>query len=56
MQEDAVEQIRERRRQLIRERYRGSVEALIDEAIRWEKAHPRRTLDLRNRQLSRETA
>jgi hypothetical protein len=52
METDPVEEIRERRRMLIRDRYHGSVEALIDEAIRWEKAHPKRTVSRRRRKLA----
>lgn len=49
---DPVEEIRERRRELIRDRYQGSVDALIDEAIRWQKAHPKRTASRRHRKLA----
>jgi hypothetical protein len=52
METDPVEEIRERRRRLIRDKYHGSVEALIDEAMRWEKAHPRRTVTRRRRTLA----
>jgi len=49
MKDNAVEEIRERRRKLIKEKYAGSISRLIDEAIRWQKQHPDRVVDLRKR-------
>jgi hypothetical protein len=47
MQTDPVEEIRERRRRLIRDRYHGSIEALIDESVTWAASHGRRTVGSR---------
>ncbi|MFO7871154.1 MAG: hypothetical protein R6V03_06945 [Kiritimatiellia bacterium] len=53
MKDPAVEEIRERRRKLIKERYHGSVERFIDEAMAWAKDHPDRVVDLRKKKRAR---
>ena len=52
MNEDPIEEIRARRRKLLREKYDGSVGKLIQEGMRWEKVHAKRTVALRPRQLA----
>ena len=42
-----VEEIRRRRRQIIREEYGGSVHALVEDAIAWQKKHPDKVKRLR---------
>lgn len=42
-----VEEIRKRRRRLLREEYGGSVHALIEGAVAWQERHPERVKRLR---------
>ena len=35
-----VEEIRSRRRKLLREKYNGNINILIDEAMNWQKENP----------------
>ena len=46
MKDIAVDDVRERRRRLVKEAYGGSMDGFVDEAIRWSKEHPTRTVDL----------
>ena len=52
MKDDAVEEIRARRRKLIKEQYGGSISRLIDEAIQWQAKHPDKVVDLRKRKMA----
>ncbi|MFC1461417.1 hypothetical protein ACFLQR_02725 [Verrucomicrobiota bacterium] len=49
---DHVEEIRKRRRQLMREKYGTSVGKLVEEASKWERKHPTRIVDLRGKHLT----
>jgi hypothetical protein len=42
IRDEAVEEIRERRRVLLTERYGGSIDRLLDDAGQWQKKHPER--------------
>jgi hypothetical protein len=42
IRDEAIEQIRERRRRLIKERYGGSIDRYFDEAMEWQKKNPGR--------------
>lgn len=53
MIDKAVEEVRRRRRQLLKERYGGSVGNLIKEAQRWQRKHPDQVVDLRKASLAR---
>lgn len=46
MYNKAVEEIRERRRRLLKENYNDSINKFIDEAIKWEKKHPEKIINL----------
>ncbi|MFT7489624.1 MAG: hypothetical protein ACI9OU_002028 [Candidatus Promineifilaceae bacterium] len=37
-----IEEIRNRRKQMFRDAYGGSVHALVEDAIEWQKKHPTR--------------
>ena len=52
MKDHAVEEIRDRRRKLIKEQYGGSIGRLIEEAMAWEKRHADRCVDPRKRRRS----
>ena len=52
MKDTIVEEIRSRRRNLIREKYHGSVEQLIRGAIEWERQHPDRVIHARRKQAA----
>jgi hypothetical protein len=49
MKDPVVEEIRERRRRLLRERYRGSVRAFVADAVRWSTEHSDKVTSLRTR-------
>ena len=38
--DEAIEEIRERRRRMIKEQYGGSIDRFLDEAEEWQKKHP----------------
>jgi hypothetical protein len=40
IRDEAIEEIRERRRRMIKEQYGGSIDHLLDEAEEWQKKHP----------------
>ena len=40
--DEAIEEIRNRRRQLLNEQYGGSIDRFLDEAEIWQKKHPER--------------
>jgi hypothetical protein len=40
--DDAIEEMRERRRKLLKEKYDGSLECLFNDAEQWQKQHPER--------------
>ena len=50
MKDRIVEEIRSRRRRLMREKYHGSAEKLVREAIEWERQHPDRVIHARRKQ------
>ena len=54
MHTDPIEEIRARRRTMFRNKFHGSVEELIDHAMRWARKHPERMIDLRERHHNRE--
>ena len=56
MSDKAVEEIRERRRLLWQSRYGGSIHRFVKETEAWQKAHPRRVVNLRKRMKSRAVA
>lgn len=51
---DPIEEIRERRRKLMQEKYHGSVEELIAAGMKWEQHHPDRVVNLRRQQRERQ--
>jgi hypothetical protein len=40
IRDEAIEEIRERRRRMIKEQYGGSIDRFLDEAEEWQKKHP----------------
>lgn len=42
IRDEAIEEIRERRRRMIKEQYNGSFDRLLDDAEKWQKEHPDR--------------
>ena len=42
--DDAIEEMRERRRKLLKEKYDGSLERLFNDADQWQKKHPERVV------------
>jgi hypothetical protein len=40
IRDEIIEEIRERRRKLIRDEFGGSIDKFFDEAARWQKQHP----------------
>jgi hypothetical protein len=42
IRDEAIEEIRERRRHLIKELYGGSIDRFFDDAEDWQKKHPER--------------
>jgi hypothetical protein len=46
MYNKAVEEIRERRKKLLKDNYNGSIDKFIDEAIKWEKQHSEKIVNL----------
>jgi hypothetical protein len=40
IRDEAIEEIRERRRRLIKEQYGGSIDRFLDDAEEWQKKHP----------------
>lgn len=49
MKDQAVEEVRERRRRLIKDQYHGSIHAFVSEIVRWGTAHPDKVENLRQR-------
>ena len=49
MKDMAVEEVRARRRRLLKERYGGSVDRLVQSAIDGQRLHPLRVVNLRRR-------
>jgi len=49
MKDKAIEEIRSRRRRLIREKYDGSVVKFVHGAIEWEHQHPERVIRIRRK-------
>ena len=45
---DPAEEVRDRRRTLLQERYGGLVSKLLAEAAKWQLEHPGRSVDLRS--------
>jgi len=56
MIDHAVEEIRERRRRLLRERYGGSIQRLLEASRKWERTHPGMVTHLRKRSSARAVA
>ena len=56
MSDKAVEEIRERRRRLWQSRYGGSVHRFVQAMDSWQKAHPRRVVNLRQQSKRRAVA
>jgi hypothetical protein len=54
IRDEAIEEIRERRRKLLKEEYGGSIDRFFDDADKWQKehptqvVHPERVRELRN--------
>ena len=44
IRDEAIEEMRERRRRMMDEHYDGSIERLIDEAEQWQWEHPDRVV------------
>jgi hypothetical protein len=44
IRDEAIEEIRERRRKLLKEQYDGSIDRLLDDAEQWQKKHPERVV------------
>jgi hypothetical protein len=42
IRDEAIEEIRERRRRLLKELYGGSIDRFLDDAEEWQKKHPER--------------
>ena len=42
--DEAIEEMRERRRKLMKEKYGNSPERLFDDADKWQKNHPERVV------------
>jgi hypothetical protein len=40
--DDAIEEMRDRRRKLLKEKYDGSLDRLFNDAEQWQKQHPER--------------
>jgi hypothetical protein len=44
IRDDAIEEIRERRRLLLKEQYGGSIDRFLNDAEDWQKKHPDRVV------------
>ena len=44
IRDEAIEEIRERRRRMIQEEYGGSIDRFLDDAEKWHKEHPEKTV------------
>ncbi len=54
IRDEAIEEIRERRRKLINEQYGGSIDRFLDDAIEWQKKHPERVVNpSRSKEISK---
>ena len=42
IRDEAIEEMRERRRKLMKEKYGNSLDRLFEEADKWQKQHPER--------------
>ena len=49
MIDHAVEEIRKRRREILKDDCDGSIERLVEDARRWNREHPEKVVSLRNR-------
>jgi len=49
MRDEAIEQIRERRKKMLQEEFDGSIKRFGEEACRWQQQHPERIVNLRAR-------
>lgn len=56
MTDHAVEEIRSRRRKLISANYEGSIDKMTDSIIDWQKAHPRKVVNLHGKRAVRKVA
>ena len=56
MRDIAVEEVRAVRRSLLKERYGGSADRMIQAAIEGQRQHPRRVINLRRRSSARTAA
>ena len=56
MKDIAVEEVRALRRRLLKERYGGSVDRLVQAAIEGQRLHPLRVINLRRRASARAVA
>lgn len=51
-----VEEIRERRRRILRDDCGGSIERFVEDATQWSREHPEKVVDLKKRRPGRATA
>ena len=56
MTDKIIEEIRSRRRQLMRTRYGGSIDKLVEAGIEWQRKHPGRAVSLRSNPRARAVA
>ncbi len=56
MKDHAVEEIRARRRKLLKDKYDGSIARMIEDGMQWQAKHPDRVVDLRKRRRSSKSA
>ena len=56
MKDIAVEEVRARRRRLLKERYGGSVDRLVQAAMESQRLHPLRVINMRRRASARAVA
>jgi len=50
-----VEEIRKRRRRILREDYGGSIEEFVKDASRWGREHPDKVISLKKKRPARTT-
>lgn len=53
MKDQAIEEVRARRRSLLRDKYDGSVEKMIAACIEWQIKHPGRTVTPKGHRTTR---
>ena len=56
MIDQAVEEIRKRRRELLRKRCGGSIDRLLESCRQWQRENPGRTVSLKRRHHTRAVA